>query len=767
MRRIFGRYAFLLIAFGCASTTDRADGEVSQRKLNILADQETIGFQSRISEGFRQATSVSVDTIVDGVDDAYRNLCDPAARVDFVASSRPMTANEKEVCSIAGLGSPVSMSAGFDAMVLIAHQSSPLTDLEPEELFRGLTNLSVDRNAAGHCSTISQTVSNWRQVASRLPQIEIRIIGADPTSSSPLRLSEVTKLASREFDCASGLELGSVAGMIRTDGRARGVNQAQLFAALRSDRNSIGVLRWSDSGLLPTDLKRISVSGVVPGKEEIYSLRYKLSQQAHLTGVARSDMPIKTRDDYKFHHAVSVPTRVWVRPDAAKLSTSHAAAAAYRNAVTNMRARPSSDPTSWSFQANKHGTFDPKSNATERSHWDACNHDDHFLAWHRMYLYYFERIVRRASGDPDFALPYWDYSNPQNVRAAYIPEMFLKPADEAENSLFRNARTAALNRGERSLPPGSVSLARPLSAPNYTSFQFSVDAQPHGPVHVSVGGRGASSCTDSESCCRSGLMSCFETAAQDPIFWTHHAQIDRIWELWLKAPHTGGGNPSGPEHREWLETSFSFFDEYGREVRLSGAEILNTVNDLGYRYEDETLPHGLAQRADEETPLSLPTAVSSPEERAAIYRRTDITLADAQPSIRLDSAPDRAEFSADDQDIAFILGIDGISAELPTGDYYEVYVNPPLGEDLTFESPYFVGNLAIFSGRSSRPREHAHHQLSRHFDITGLVRSGVIDASRPESLRLEFRRVSFDVETDIVRPTRIQSAEIFVRERSP
>jgi len=36
---------------------------------------------------------------------------------------------------------------------------------------------------------------------------------------------------------------------------------------------------------------------------------------------------------------------------------------------------------------------------------------DFFFSWHRMYLYWFERIVRRMSGDDTWALPYWNWTD--------------------------------------------------------------------------------------------------------------------------------------------------------------------------------------------------------------------------------------------------------------------------------------------------------------------------------------------------------------------
>src|SRR5262245_50518727 len=84
--------------------------------------------------------------------------------------------------------------------------------------------------------------------------------------------------------------------------------------------------------------------------------------------------------------------------------------ASFRRGVAEMKRRSNAnpaDPTGWTFQANIHGTYDTPA----RPDWNQCQHGSFFfLSWHRMYVYFFERILRTASGDPIFALPYWNYS---------------------------------------------------------------------------------------------------------------------------------------------------------------------------------------------------------------------------------------------------------------------------------------------------------------------------------------------------------------------
>ncbi|MEX0791272.1 MAG: tyrosinase family protein, partial [Actinomycetota bacterium] len=64
---------------------------------------------------------------------------------------------------------------------------------------------------------------------------------------------------------------------------------------------------------------------------------------------------------------------------------------AYAEAVRIMKTRPASDPTSWAYQAAIHG------NAVADTWRNTCQHSSwFFLPWHRMYLYWFERICRAA-----------------------------------------------------------------------------------------------------------------------------------------------------------------------------------------------------------------------------------------------------------------------------------------------------------------------------------------------------------------------------------
>ena len=135
----------------------------------------------------------------------------------------------------------------------------------------------------------------------------------------------------------------------------------------------------------------------------------------------------------------------------------------YAKAVKQMNASPENSPTGWLFQWYTHAIKSErgvtkeselkrvfgdapsaaKDLATEM--WNTCQphhaggQEEYFLPWHRMFVYYFESIVRSVSGDSQFALPYWNYSA-QGPDHGIIPPEFRDTARSTGQSATR-ART--------------------------------------------------------------------------------------------------------------------------------------------------------------------------------------------------------------------------------------------------------------------------------------------------------------------------------------
>lgn len=282
--------------------------------------------------------------------------------------------------------------------------------------------------------------------------------------------------------------------------------------------------------------------------------------------------------------AVASPNEraVFVRPEIHSVA-GQAMVSSLRAGVTEMRARSAAnanDPTGWEYQWKMHGTYD----AATKLAWKTCQHGNFFFTtWHRMYLYYFERIMRKASSDPNFALPYWNYE-PAAQRS--LPTAFRE--NPTTNSLYFTPRGSGMNEGTAEVTDGDPSwalLAAQFNGAQPTGFGGTVrttpghsnngygrlEWNPHNFVHDNLGGD----------------MGDPNTAANDPIFWLHHCNIDRLWSYWRTLDTSNHTDPT--TNAAWMNTLFTFFDENGSTVQMKGADVLDTVGQLGYRYDTESL----------------------------------------------------------------------------------------------------------------------------------------------------------------------------------
>jgi hypothetical protein len=408
-------------------------------------------------------------------------------------------------------------------------------------------------------------------------------------------------------------------------------------------------------------------------------------------------------------------------------SLSAAEIASLRKGVQVMMSRPVTDPTSYAFQANIHGTSANPTDPAESASWNNCEHGSFFFtAWHRMYLYYFDRILRAAAGDPDLALPYWNWQDPAQYA---LPAPFRSPAN-ASNSLYIAApnRPAALDAGT-ALLDASVTNSSAADADTgfetggtFTGFGFGggtsapaqfntpygdLETQPHNIVHSTLG----------------GLMGDPITAAQDPIFWLHHAQVDRLWNRWIQE---GGGRADSTD-AAWLNTKFTFYDEAQHAVYLTGQEIVDTVGQLNYRYDDDPAFH--KKEREREVRVAAERTAANPEFKTLATSTQTLTELGAKPA-RFDvplAAPARDEMRSIAAAPArrVFLRIDDVHTDKPPGFYYAVYLNPPDPNKIEANSPGFVGNFSLFSMRTHPAHGEtpaATHGFSAQFDVTRLLR---------------------------------------------
>lgn len=298
----------------------------------------------------------------------------------------------------------------------------------------------------------------------------------------------------------------------------------------------------------------------------------------------------------------------------------------YSRAVAEMKTRPTDDPTSWAYQAAMHGLVPdpdndpywgqykpfPTSGVTE--FWKQCQHRSwYFIPWHRMYLAYFEQIVAQTivdlGGPAGWSLPFWNYSDTANSDALNIPPAFTSPAN-ATNPLWMPNRENTMDPSSVNLDALNIRIFTTAGTTNgyggrVTRFNHGggqsggLENLPHNHIHGNIG----------------GAMGDTRTAALDPIFWLHHSNIDRLWQVWLNQ-----GRRSNPTDSRWLNLDFNFHDKDRNPVKMNSGQVLDTETVLsGYTYEGvpNTTPEILTtEEMDSLVPVSMPLEVVAASESA-------------------------------------------------------------------------------------------------------------------------------------------------------
>ena len=370
------------------------------------------------------------------------------------------------------------------------------------------------------------------------------------------------------------------------------------------------------------------------------------------------------------------------------------------------------DPHGWIYQANIHGV-DPSNNTGPDGVWNQCQHGTWwFFPWHRMYLYYFERIIRTYSGSSTFALPYWNWDDPSgsqlvlnNVFLSGGPLFITQRSDAANggqpiddiSSILNDPRTGknrAMQETQFFISANQPAFGGPLTPQPTHSGQLhgGLEGDGHDIIHVDTGGD-------------NGWMSFPNLAARDPIFWFHHANVDRIWIEWLNMK--GGRanpDPSTTNGKRWNQQVFSFFDENKNKVNITPAKVLDTVK-LGYVYDmfPDFQPQIIA--AAEEVRAMSQESAQKPAEPVAESSEQGQKLGGKPLRLTLklnDTAKGHVKRLATKEDsgadkISGHLTIRGIKAEKNRGSIILVYLNLAEGENPPgIKDPHYAGSVTLF-----------------------------------------------------------------------
>jgi polyphenol oxidase len=431
------------------------------------------------------------------------------------------------------------------------------------------------------------------------------------------------------------------------------------------------------------------------------------------TPVDCSPIGVSGKTPVTFQPQAALPVRV--RKSAFELSAPEvdrlkSAYAALRKLTTDS----ADDPRGWLRQGYVHCWY-----CGGGSSGDAASEDIHggwhFFPWHRAFLYFHERILCKLIGDDTFALPYWDWDSEGRQT---FPAVYGDPNDPSNplSDMLRSARPGD------AIDPGVVSapIMNPtMNAPTNNLFMGSqndsgaLENQPHGPVHIWT--------ADTTSQAANNDMGVLDTAAQDPVFFAHHGNIDRLWSVWLGL---------APTHRNftsptWLTHVWQFYDENSVWTQIAISDVIDMENSLRVSYQPPSVNPIWTF-----VPRPAVVALVPGSGPFAADAQAALLVANAPEGIPLGTAPVTRSISLPPLSASafstltpasapsYVLHIEGIEVPADRQAYFRVYLNlPGANAGTKVESPNYVGTVTVLA-KSKSPHAHQHAGVNAAFDIT-------------------------------------------------
>ncbi|KAL3694758.1 hypothetical protein R1sor_008409 [Riccia sorocarpa] len=284
-----------------------------------------------------------------------------------------------------------------------------------------------------------------------------------------------------------------------------------------------------------------------------------------------------------------------------------------------MRNLPASDPRSLMQQGRIHcayctGSFTHDGLSAAANFTIDIHFNWLFLPWHRTFVYFHERILQKLLNDETFSLHFWNFDNGADATNStqvetegcfkpghFVPRIYnnnststfdsnrsnrtlvpyivadlsipgaeffpLIPVRVADEAVPRNREAMRIGMERGTIPRdffGVTFKYGDVRIVNVTSAG-SLEFQPHSSMHRWIGG---------------GIL-LPGTAAFDPMFYTFHANFDRLWHIWME---TGDNRKLQPTDPDWLDAEFLFWDENQVLRRVKVRDTLS-IGDLGYSYE--------------------------------------------------------------------------------------------------------------------------------------------------------------------------------------
>lgn len=260
----------------------------AQTAIRVVGSSTVYPFTTSIAENFGKQTGLPIPIIEStGTGGGFKLFCSgTSATTPSVANaSRAIKESEIKLCASAGVGEPIGLKIGKDAIVVANAKNGPTLDITKEQLFLALAsripvNGKLEKNL----------YKKWSDIDPSLPNVAIEVLGPPPTSGTRDSFIELAmepachSLLKKQNMKLDDSELKKVCSELRQDGVYidAGENDNLIVRKLVATPTAFGIFGFSFLEENLNSVKGGKIEGVAPTYETASTSQYALSRDLYI-----------------------------------------------------------------------------------------------------------------------------------------------------------------------------------------------------------------------------------------------------------------------------------------------------------------------------------------------------------------------------------------------------------------------------------------------------------------------------------------------------
>lgn len=252
--------------------------------ISIVGSSTVYPFAAAIAERFGHEKDYKTPTVEStGTGGGFKLFCAGIGYkyADFVNASRRIEASEVRRCNENGIREIGEIKIGYDGIVIANSLDGKKINLSKQEIFLALSEKVFLNN-----KLVKNPYKKWSQIASHLPNIDIRVYGPPASSGTRDAFVELVmqdacmNMEGFVFAYADKKVRQKNCSVIRSDGAfiEAGENDNLILQKLRNDKDAFGIFGYSFLEENKNNIQAATLDHVEPDFSSIIQGRYKISR---------------------------------------------------------------------------------------------------------------------------------------------------------------------------------------------------------------------------------------------------------------------------------------------------------------------------------------------------------------------------------------------------------------------------------------------------------------------------------------------------------